>query len=211
MTAQVENTLFWRGKLYYPQSTVLFLPQDYGLQPHAISTACGVGYCYQLRLQQDGLFLTHLEIGLAPPHSLLSYEPSENPKAPTLPGYQPDTRDGIDYYHNIKLPLYFSGHCLLSDQAVQYNTDWHQQTTQAQYWMLVLNKGQFVELRTYKPQETERAFKEQRQDPTWQAHMWQDLSDMLLEPPAYLKQSGTEASQAADKHDSPFDKPSRQQ
>jgi len=69
MTTQFQDEMHFRSARYAITAIDgdgLFEPNDHGLRPRALSSACWRGYICTYQVHADALHLTHLEIGLPP-------------------------------------------------------------------------------------------------------------------------------------------------
>ena len=68
MTAQIPDIVTYRGQQYSVAGVVgtgLFKPEDHGLVPHALSTACWRGFHCEYAVQDAVLLLEQVNIGLS--------------------------------------------------------------------------------------------------------------------------------------------------
>ena len=114
MTAQVGDRFIVKGDSYSIvaiSNPILFQPQDYGIVPAAICTACWNGYWCEYLISEQGIMLKNLYI-----HSQNNYYPAINGVEVKNKGNE--KRDyflymGHNLYENINLFLEYTGKILM--------------------------------------------------------------------------------------------------
>ena len=119
MTAQINDTCFHRKIDFSVAGTSgsgLFEPATIGIQPVSMSTACWRGYVAHYSILDGELFLTSLQIGLAPDDSIRA----RAGKGPELFGVLPtaDRFSGFSY-EGFQSRAAFTGGLLLADGFVR--------------------------------------------------------------------------------------------
>ena len=108
MTAQVQDTIHWRGEEWHLAGIAgdgLFDPTSVGLQPTMLSTANWRGFQCIYTVEDDRLVLASLTIGL----SNEAFEAAP-PDGPTIDGRPASRRVGIaSTWDDLRLPVAFSG------------------------------------------------------------------------------------------------------
>jgi hypothetical protein len=114
MTAQIPDTFLYHGEEYELvalDGEGLIIPQDYGMKPDELHTACYRGFYSIYEITNDGLFLTEMVIG----------EVEEGYKSiqgimPTLP-----SKDSYDYptYKGLRLLTPFTGRIRLGKDFIK--------------------------------------------------------------------------------------------
>lgn len=100
MTAQISDKILFKGEEYSLIGTEgdnLFSPEQYGMQPEMIHTACYRGFYATYEVIEDGLYMRELTLR----ESQGKYLPIE--------GISPLTKGYEATYHNLKLLVQFSG------------------------------------------------------------------------------------------------------
>lgn len=137
MTAQISDTFCYRGKPYALagiHGSGLFDPEQHQIKPVMISTACWRGYYCTYEVEDGGLFLTQVHLGLGEEDAATAAK-GEGPrlfgKIPsryTEYGHRQDLRSGKvtasweswDYkVEGIREPVGFSGGLLLGDDFIR--------------------------------------------------------------------------------------------
>lgn len=112
MTAQVSDKFIYKNNEYSivaETTPVEFHPEDYGIIPCPIDTACWAGYWCNYEITGDELILKNLIIN------------SKNDEYPDIEGVSPNEPSivknmGYHIYNNINLRMSYTGKVLLGDE-----------------------------------------------------------------------------------------------
>jgi hypothetical protein len=118
MTGQIPDTINLGGTTYSITAVDgegLFKPDEHGLQPRVLSTACWRGFVCSYAVQDDRLLLDTLEIGLEPDHPRVSL----HGKTPRMAGRR-QHHPGAAIYRRLAMPISFTGRLLLADELDLY-------------------------------------------------------------------------------------------
>lgn len=128
MTSQIPDKFIYNGEEYElvgVDGGELITPQDYGMEPEMLHTACYRGFYCKYKLTDDGLFLTEMVIGKVEE----GYQPIEG----IMPTFPSDGSYSNIIYQGLKLLTPFTGRLLLGknlivelssgyEDATSYNT-----------------------------------------------------------------------------------------
>lgn len=114
MTAQIPNKLFYNGEQYSiigGAGSIDFKPQDFGLSPSMVSTACWSGYWCDYEISDGWLFLKNLYIytdGDYPPFNGVEVAEQEYTEATVIRGSETSVEmvpkySGARVYKDVKL------------------------------------------------------------------------------------------------------------
>lgn len=110
MTAQITDTVIYKQEKYEligVKGEGLPLPDDFGMEPVMISTACYQGYYLQFTVRKDRLLWMGMTIRVEDG----SYKP--------VGGVEPVIREYEADYINLKLPTRFSGGLLIAKDFIE--------------------------------------------------------------------------------------------
>ncbi|MGM0438701.1 MAG: hypothetical protein ACQEQD_10570 [Bacillota bacterium] len=112
MTAQIPDGIIYDGQKYSItalENELPFNPEDYGLNPVPLSTACWRGYYCDYIIKDNKLFLKELNIGL------------DEQKPPEVLGYKPDIGSAIQEikYQDLNLAINYSGGIIATSELVK--------------------------------------------------------------------------------------------
>lgn len=133
MTAQIGDIYKYRKNKFTIvalSNAIQFNPKDYGLEPHASSTACWRGYWCEYNITDDGLFLQNLYLfnseGNYPPLNGIEVSPQEfkeydcyNFKKKKSEKVTRPLHMGHRIYKNVNMPVPYTGKILLGDGFLQ--------------------------------------------------------------------------------------------
>ena len=133
MSAQIGDIYKYQGKEYTVvalSSSIMFDPKDFGLEPHASSSACWRGYWCEYSIENDEIKLKDLYLfnrdNNYPPLNGKEVSPQEfeelecygkkrkKPKKATLPAHF-----GHRHYKDVDMPIAYTGRILLGDGFMQ--------------------------------------------------------------------------------------------
>lgn len=160
MTAQMQDTVVYLGSqfdLAGINGTGLFVPQTYGLLPHASCTACWRGYLCEYCVQDGALLLMDLYVNNARKRKDGSYErcsppPIAGKAALQSREHEPGTSFSLEnyfwfFYKELGLPIQFAGSMLLAQDFIRelyvhmgFHPAWKYKTVHE----LVFENGQLV-------------------------------------------------------------------
>lgn len=112
MTAQIGDIYKYQKKeftIVALSSAMLFDPKNYGMEPHARSTACWRGYWCEYAIEDDELLLKDL------------YLFNSDDKYPPLNGVEVSMKShfGHRVYKDVNMPIPYTGKILLGDGFMQ--------------------------------------------------------------------------------------------
>lgn len=122
MTAQISDSFFYNKKEYRLvaiSEEIKFKPEDYGITPEMISTACWRGFYCDYIIKDEMLYLNQFTVNSADGNY-----PEINGKMPVSVAFyydelseaEKDTYDGPHQYKNLELPIAFTGKIILGDE-----------------------------------------------------------------------------------------------
>lgn len=128
MTAQMNDPIYFENKewdLIASTSDFMIDPNNYGLKPVPVSTACWNGYLGEYYISNNQLYIKKLWLSLGWPGYPGKYdETKEGPEYPPLLGVSVKKIDDyidFDHYYELNKPIEFSGKILLGcDFLSQY-------------------------------------------------------------------------------------------
>lgn len=128
MTAQIGDIYKFKGKefkIVALSSAILFDPKNFGLEPHASSTACWRGYWCEYAIDNDELLLKNLylfnEDDRYPPFNGVEVSPPEFKEYECNGGKKVTTEAhfGHRVYRDVNMPIPYTGKLLLGDGFLQ--------------------------------------------------------------------------------------------
>lgn len=128
MTAQIGDIYKFKGKefkIVALSSAILFDPKNFGLEPHASSTACWRGYWCEYAIDNDELLLKNLylfnEDDRYPPFNGVEVSPPEFKEYECNGGKKVTTEAhfGHRVYRDVNMPIPYTGKILLGDGFLQ--------------------------------------------------------------------------------------------
>lgn len=114
MTSQIPDTFVYKDEKYELvglSGESLVTPQDYGMQPQMLHTACYRGFYSTYEITEDGLFLTQMVIG--------EVEGGHKPIQGIMPKLPPNERHGYPTYQGLKLLTPFTGKIRLAKDFIR--------------------------------------------------------------------------------------------
>ncbi|MCG6137167.1 MAG: hypothetical protein MET45_21460 [Nostoc sp. LLA-1] len=114
MTSQIPDTFLYKGQKYELvglNGEGLVTPQDYGMQPPMLHTACYRGFYSTYEITDEGLFLTKMVIG--------QVEGGHKPIQGIMPQIPAGDRHGYPTYQGLKLLTPFTGTIRLGRDFIQ--------------------------------------------------------------------------------------------
>lgn len=143
MTSQIPDTFLYEGEEYElvgVDGEKLITPQDYGMNPEMLHTACYRGFYCTYQLTNDGLFLTQMVIGKVEE----GYQPIDGimPKLPSQDSHSELT------YQGLKLLTPFTGKLLLGQNCIGELSSGYEDATSYQTLLeFTLEAGKLVTMR----------------------------------------------------------------
>ena len=132
MTAQIGDTYKYKNKDYSivaMSSPLIFNPNDYGLTPAGVTTACWKGYWCEYSIEENSALLLknlfiHEKDDIYPPINGVAVSPLEyiKEKAYTSKGIEIITSDkyfGHRVYEEVNLPISYNGRILAGNDFIQ--------------------------------------------------------------------------------------------
>jgi hypothetical protein len=114
MTSQIPDTFLYKGEEYELvalDGEGLVTPQDYGMQPQMLHTACYRGFYSTYEITDEGLFLTQMVIG--------EVEEGHQPIQGIMPEIPSGDRSGYPTYQGLKLLTPFTGKMRLGKDFIR--------------------------------------------------------------------------------------------
>jgi len=114
MTGQIEDTVIWKKKKYDllgyegDEEFPLFTPNQYGMNPRPLHTACWRGFYCTYKIVRNSLYLDALCVGDADAHY------------PPINDVTPNLKGTVGYYADINLPIPYTG-------ILRIGADFHQE------------------------------------------------------------------------------------
>src|SRR5262245_7836915 len=109
MTAQINDTFFYRGEEYNIaaiQGQRLLKPQDFGMEPEALHTACWRGYYCEYKLEGGEFFLAQM--------TMLEKDNNYVP----IQDISPEIKDHEATYKGLRVKVPFTGRMLLAKDFI---------------------------------------------------------------------------------------------
>lgn len=120
MTAQISDPIYFENNkwsLIASTSDFMLDPNDYGLEPVPVSTACWNGYLGVYYISDKGLYIKKLWVSLGWPGYPGKYDPTKQwpTEYPPILGVNAKEIDNLEFDHCYELdkPIDFSGKMLL--------------------------------------------------------------------------------------------------
>lgn len=110
MTAQISDTFLFKGEEYELIGVAggdLISPEQYGMRPMMMHTACYRGFYATYELTDDGLYLRELTLR------------EENGEYKPIDGVLPDKEEHQASYHNLNVRTSFSGKLRLAKDFIR--------------------------------------------------------------------------------------------
>jgi hypothetical protein len=114
MTAQIPDTFIYDGEEYELvalDGEGLIIPQDYGMEPEMLHTACYRGFYSTYEITNDGLFLTEMVIG--------EVEEGHKSIQGIMPKIPSDRFHGYPTYKGLRLLTPFTGRIRLGKDFIK--------------------------------------------------------------------------------------------
>ncbi|MBD2255015.1 hypothetical protein [Nostoc parmelioides] len=114
MTSQIPDTFLYKGEEYELvglNGESLVIPQDYGMQPQMLHTACYRGFYSTYEITDEGLFLTQMVIG--------EVEGGHKPIQGIMPEIPPGEKYGYPTYQGLRLLTPFTGRISLGKDFIR--------------------------------------------------------------------------------------------
>ncbi|MBD2616502.1 hypothetical protein H6G94_35690 [Nostoc punctiforme FACHB-252] len=114
MTSQIPDTFLYNGEEYQLVALAgegLITPQDYGMQPQMLETACYRGFYSTYEITDEGLFLTQMVIG--------EVKGRHKPIQGVMPSIPSGDRYGYPTYQGLRLLTPFTGKMRLGKDFIR--------------------------------------------------------------------------------------------
>ena len=145
MTSQISDTFIYQGEEYYLvalKGEGLITPQDYGMQPQMLDTACYRGFYSTYEITDNSLFLTKMVIG--------QVEGEYKPIQGSLPDVPKGNKYGGETYYNLRLFTPFTGTIQLGKNFMReysVNMGYHKASAYATLLEFSLSNGKIVSVK----------------------------------------------------------------
>lgn len=144
MTAQISDIIFYSNKKYdlvAIEKELEFHPENYGLEPQPVSTACYRGYYCEYSFIEKQLVLSKLNINL-----------KEEDK-PAINGIQPQKSkhfetSGFWEYNDLNIPMDYSGGIIIARKFMAefyIHMGFQQPYSYKEVFELIIDKGKLLE------------------------------------------------------------------